>query len=228
VAITVVNQSHMPAAVHWHGIELESFPDGVPGWSGMGTSILPAIPPNDSLTVRFTPPRAGTFMYHSHFDELGQIGSGLYGSIVVLDTGATYDGITDRVLLISDDGPTTNLIRGPFPNALLNGSAQPAPIELLAGVTYRFRLINIRTDYPARIAILEGGKPLEWRLIAKDGMDVPPSQATMRPSTLTFAAGEIYDVVFTPRTWGNLTLEFGTPKVGPLAEQATRVPIQVR
>jgi len=228
VAITVVNQSHMPAAVHWHGIELESFPDGVPGWSGMGTSILPAIPPNDSLTVRFTPPRAGTFMYHSHFDELGQIGSGLYGSIVVLDKGATYDGITDRVLLISDDGPTTNLISGPFPNALLNGSAQPAPIELLAGVTYRFRLINIRTDYPARIAILEGGKPLEWRLIAKDGMDVPPSQATMRPSTLTFAAGEIYDVVFTPRTWGNLTLEFGAPKLGPLTEQATRVPIQVR
>ena len=228
VAITVVNQSHVPAAVHWHGIELESFPDGVPGWSGSGTSVLPAIPPNDSLTVRFTPPRAGTFMYHSHFDEFGQIGSGLYGSIVVLDEGDAYDGITDRVLLISDDGPTTNMIAGPFPKALLNGRAQPAPIEMLAGVTYRLRLINIRTDYPASISILEGGKPLEWRLIAKDGADLPASQATMRPSTLTFAAGEIYDVVFTPRTWGNLTLQFGAPNLGPLQEQATRVPIHVR
>jgi FtsP/CotA-like multicopper oxidase with cupredoxin domain len=228
VAITVVNQSHMPAAVHWHGIELESFPDGVPGWSGAGKTLLPAIAPNDSLTVRFTPPRAGTFMYHSHFDEFGQIGSGLYGSIVVVDKGQSYDGITDRVLLVSDAGPTANMLFGPFPKALLNGSAKPAPIELTAGVTYRLRLINIRTDYPANISILEGGKPLEWRLIAKDGADLPVSQATVRPSTLTFSAGEIYDVVFTPRTWGNLALEFGAPKIGPMEAQATRVPIQVR
>jgi FtsP/CotA-like multicopper oxidase with cupredoxin domain len=27
VAITIVNRSHEPASVHWHGIELESFPD---------------------------------------------------------------------------------------------------------------------------------------------------------------------------------------------------------
>jgi FtsP/CotA-like multicopper oxidase with cupredoxin domain len=103
VAITVVNQSQMPAAVHWHGIELDSYPDGVPGWSGSGSSVLPAIAPNDSLTVRFTPPRAGTFMYHSHFDEFGQIASGLYGSIVVLDRGKRYDSDTDRAG-VGDDG----------------------------------------------------------------------------------------------------------------------------
>ena len=34
VRITVVNHLDEPTAVHWHGIELESFPDGVPGWSG--------------------------------------------------------------------------------------------------------------------------------------------------------------------------------------------------
>jgi FtsP/CotA-like multicopper oxidase with cupredoxin domain len=191
VAITVVNRSQSPAAVHWHGIELESFPDGVPGWSGSGPSILPAIAPNDSLTVRFTPPRAGTFMYHSHFDEFGQIASGLYGSIVVLDHGKRYDGDTDRVLLLSDDGPTQNVIMGPFPQALLNGQSEPKPIELQMGVTYRFRLINIRTDYAATVSILEAGQPVTWRVVAKDGADLPPTQATMRPATLTFAAGEI-------------------------------------
>src|SRR6185295_1860079 len=41
VAVTIVNQSREPAAVHWHGIELESYPDGVPGWSGSGKTILP-------------------------------------------------------------------------------------------------------------------------------------------------------------------------------------------
>jgi len=228
VAITVVNQSAVPAAVHWHGIELESFPDGVPGWSGSGTSLLPAIPPNDSLTVRFTPPRAGTFMYHSHFDEFGQIASGLYGSIVVVEPGTRYDADTDRVMLFSDAGPTTNVIRGPFPGALLNGSAEPAPFDLRAGVSYRLRLINIRTDYPASLAILSGDQPVNWRVIAKDGADLPPSQATVRPAKLTFSAGEIYDVQFTPQAGSDLTLQFGTPQQGPIPGQSVKVPIRVR
>jgi len=228
VAITLVNRSQMPAAVHWHGIELDSYPDGVPGWSGTGSSVLPAIAPNDSLTVRFTPPRAGTFMYHSHFDEFGQIASGLYGSIVVLDRGKHYDGETDRVLVLSDDGPTQNLIRGPFPRALLNGQAQPNPMQLRSGVTYRFRLINIRTDYAATVSIFDDGEPAQWRVIAKDGADLPASQATMRAATLTFAAGEIYDVEFTPTTPGGLTLQFGAPKQGPIPGQATDVQVVVR
>jgi FtsP/CotA-like multicopper oxidase with cupredoxin domain len=228
VAITLVNRSQMPAAVHWHGIELDSYPDGVPGWSGTGSSVLPAIAPNDSLTVRFTPPRAGTFMYHSHFDEFGQIASGLYGSIVVLDRGKHYDGETDRVLVLSDDGPTQNLIRGPFPRALLNGQAQPNPMQLRSGVTYRFRLINIRTDYAATVSIFDDGEPAQWRVIAKDGAGLPASQATMRAATLTFAAGEIYDVEFTPTTPGSLTLQFGAPKQGPIPGQATDVQVVVR
>ena len=228
VAITVVNRSHMPAAVHWHGIELDSYPDGVPGWSGSGSSVLPAIAPNDSLTVRFTPPRAGTFMYHSHFDEFGQISSGLYGSIVVLDHGRRYDGDTDRVLVLSDDGPTRNLIRGPFPRALLNGESQPKPIQLRAGFTYRFRLINIRTDYEATVSMFDDEEPAEWRVVAKDGADRPASQATVRPATLTFAAGEIYDVEFTPTAPGILTLQFGAPRQGPIPGQATDVQVVVR
>jgi len=228
VAIALLNRSQMPAAVHWHGIELDSYPDGVPGWSGTGSSVLPAIAPNDSLTVRFTPPRAGTFMYHSHFDEFGQIASGLYGSIVVLDRGKHYDGETDRVLVLSDDGPTQNLIRGPFPRALLNGQAQPNPMQLRSGVTYRFRLINIRTDYAATVSIFDDGEPAQWRVIAKDGADLPASQATMRAATLTFAAGEIYDVEFTPTTPGSLTLQFGAPKQGPIPGQATDVQVVVR
>ena len=228
VAITVVNRSQAPAAVHWHGIELESFPDGVPGWSGSGTSLLPSIAPNDSLTVRFTPPRAGTFMYHSHFDEFGQISSGLYGSIVVVEAGKRYDGDTDRVMVLSDDGPTRNVIMGPFPKALLNGEGQPAPLELRAGVTYRFRLINIRTDYPARVMILDEGQPAEWRVVAKDGADLPPQQVKTGPAALMFAAGEIYDVEFTPRVGQALTFQFGNPQLGPIPKQETNVPVRVR
>jgi FtsP/CotA-like multicopper oxidase with cupredoxin domain len=228
VAITVVNHSAESAAVHWHGIELESFPDGVPGWSGGGRSVLDPIAPGDSLTVRFTPPRAGTFMYHSHFDELDQIASGLYGPIVVVNPGELYDADRDRVLLFSDAGPTANVIRGPFAPALLNGRAHPAPMELDAGATYRFRLINVRTDYMVALSLMQHGKPAEWRVVAKDGADLPASQASAGPANLTFAAGEIYDVEFTPRAPGQLTLRYDVPPGGPVSPQPREVAVRVR
>ena len=210
VAITVVNKSHEPAAVHWHGIELESFPDGVPGWSGQGDNILPSIPPRDSITVRFTPPRAGTFMYHSHFNEMQQIASGLFGTILVLDRGHRYDPDVDRVLLLSDPRAASTERRGPF-LPLLNGQAQPEPMELRAGVTYRFRLINIRSNAPVALALLDGVQPAEWRPVAKDGADLPAAQAIPRPAQLIFGPGEIYDYEFTPRAPGELKLRFGFP-----------------
>ena len=210
MAITIVNRSHEPAAVHWHGIELESFPDGVPGWSGSGDRLLPAILPGDSLTVRFTPPRAGTFMYHSHFNELQQITLGLYGAILVLEPGQVDDPETDRVLLLSDAGATPNPRLGPFARAMLNGRVEPEPMRLRAGTTYRFRIVNIRSDYAVSLGLLDSeGQPVEWRHVAKDGADLPPAQAALRPARLLSEVGEIYDFEFTPRSPGRLTLRFG-------------------
>jgi len=212
VAITILNRSHEPAAVHWHGIELESFPDGVPGWSGSGDKLLPAILPGDSLTVRFTPPRAGTFMYHSHFNEHQQITHGLYGVILVLEPGRVHDPETDRVLLWSDEGATINPRLGPFARAMLNGRVEPEPIWLRAGATYRFRLINIRSDFPVSLALVDsGGRPVEWRHVATDGADLPPAQVSIRPARLLLFVGEIYDFEFTPRSEGRWTLRFGFP-----------------
>ena len=71
------------------------------------------------------------------------------------------------------------------------------------------RLINIRTDYIVALALLDHGRPARWRLVAKDGADLPETQASVRPAELTFAPGEIYDVEYTPRSAGRLTLRFG-------------------
>jgi len=211
VAINIVNKSRDHAAVHWHGIELQSYPDGVPGWSGAGKTILPAIKPGDSLTVRFTPPRAGTFMYHSHFNELQQITSGLYGPIVVVEPGQKFNPETDRVLLFSEGGPTTNLITGPFAPMFLNGQAEPAPMDLKAGVKYRFRLIGITGDSPIEFKFAAGDKPVEWRAVARDGMNLPASQMTTVPAVLFFGPGQIYDFEYTPKTAGDLAIQFGVP-----------------
>lgn len=63
--ITVVNRLREATAVHWHGIELESYYDGVPGFSGATGRVTPLIAPGDSFTVRFTPPRRHVHLSHA-------------------------------------------------------------------------------------------------------------------------------------------------------------------
>src|SRR5215217_9307051 len=60
VSITVVNELPEATAVHWHGIELESYFDGVADYSGHARHVAKAIAPGDSFVARFTPPRSGT------------------------------------------------------------------------------------------------------------------------------------------------------------------------
>jgi FtsP/CotA-like multicopper oxidase with cupredoxin domain len=215
VAITIVNHAQERAAVHWHGIELESYPDGVPDWSGSKGHILPSVGARDSITIRFTPPRAGTFMYHSHFDEATQITGGLYGPIIVLDSGQKFDPETDRVLVFGVAGHATNVIVGPFPNYVMNGKTQPEAMNLTAGKRYRFRVINISDDGPLVLSLNAGGKPAQWRAVARDGATLPERQATFRPAALIFDPGQIYDFEFTPQAAGEMELKFGPPPPPP-------------
>jgi FtsP/CotA-like multicopper oxidase with cupredoxin domain len=83
VEIEVVNKLHGPTAIHWHGIELESYYDGVPGWSG-DKQITPPIAPGSSFVARMVPPRAGTFISHTHWHDEYQLTNGIYGPLIVL------------------------------------------------------------------------------------------------------------------------------------------------
>src|SRR5215218_2124845 len=199
VAVTIVNRSHDKAAIHWHGIELESFPDGVPNWSGAGRTTLPLIASHDSLTVRFTPPRAGTFIYHSHANEMQQISSGLYGALVVTEPGQPRDPERDKIVLFSDGGPWVNFLRPP-PPTMVNGRVDAPPLELKAGVPTRLRLINIHSDFVLNLALLDGEGTTQWRVLAKDGAELAASQTTPRPATLQMSAGQTYDVEVTAST----------------------------
>ncbi|MEP7067083.1 MAG: multicopper oxidase domain-containing protein [Gemmatimonadota bacterium] len=205
VAITIVNQSHEAAAVHWHGIELESLPDGVPGLSGSGTTTIPFIMPGDSFTVRFTAPRAGTFMYHSHSNEMQQVSSGLYGAIIVRDdTAAARD---EHTLLFSDDGPFTNFFEI-GPPTLLNGKLHPDTIDVRAGQATRLRLINIRAENSIDMTLERDGAPVLWRMIAKDGAALPAHQIRERPATLSTNPGETYDFEITAEKPGVMFLKY--------------------
>lgn len=215
VAVTIVNHASDHASVHWHGIELESYPDGVPGWSGSGNSILPSINPGDSITVRFTPPRAGTFMYHSHFNEAQQMGAGLYGPIIVLEPGQKFDPETDKVLFFGTAGTLRNVVKGPFPDYLMNGKEHPEAMDLKTGTRYRFRVLNLAGDIPLLISFERGDAPITWRAVAKDGYTLPDVQATERPARFLSDPGEIHDFEYTPSAARELALKYGAPPPPP-------------
>jgi FtsP/CotA-like multicopper oxidase with cupredoxin domain len=202
-SIEVINRSPEPTAVHWHGIELESYYDGVAGWSGTPGRIAPAIRPGKRFEVRLTPRRAGTFMYHTHLDELRQQYGGLIGALVVLEPGEKWDTSRDLVFLLSDGVPG---------RIYINGSLTPAPKELEVGKTYRLRIADIAVFRQAlSVRLVRDSALVSWRPIAKDGFTLPKAQATMRPSVVNLPSGETADFEFTPDRAGELLLEVGLP-----------------
>jgi len=208
VAVTLVNEIDSETSIHWHGIELESFNDGVPGWSGGdGGPLLPAVKPGETLTVKFTPPRAGTFIYHTHGHDRRQLSSGLYAALIVVEPGHKFDPEIDRVFLLGGSGPGSPAIE-------VNRSTNPPPLLLRAGVKYRFRFINITPNFNAVVWLRGDGAPLQWKPIAKDGADLPPAQMGMRAAKQLVSVGETYDYEYEPSAPGEFRLEFARP-AGP-------------
>jgi FtsP/CotA-like multicopper oxidase with cupredoxin domain len=206
VEITVVNQLHESTAVHWHGMELESYYDGVVGWGTDGRRITPAIQPGESFLVRFTPPRAGTFIYHTHLNDEVQLGGGLYGALIVLDPGVQFDWAHDHIFIVSRGG--ADELKSP---RLLNGSAaDPPTLYWQKGQRNRLRLIDITANNPALFSLEGSSGVIQWRPVAKDGADLPTNQAVMQDSRQLLFEGETYDFEFEPREPESLRLEVGS------------------
>jgi manganese oxidase len=219
VGITVVNELQEPTAVHWHGIELDSYYDGVAGFAGTPGHIAPAIAPADSFEARFTPPRAGTFIYHTHVDETRQQRAGLSGALIVLEPGETWDPATDITVLLTTPRRAAEQNR-----ILLNGSLEPAPLELEAGRRHRIRIINIHTYRPSmRVTVRQDTTLVQWRSLAKDGADLPPDRRTMGPAALQPGNGETFDFELIPQAAGELRLDVVTGVGIPLAHMLLRV-----
>lgn len=75
VEITVVNKLAQDTGIHWHGVPVPFAMDGVPMVS------QPPIAPNDQFVYRWIAPQAGTYMYHSHYNDIDQ--DTIVGMIIV-------------------------------------------------------------------------------------------------------------------------------------------------
>jgi FtsP/CotA-like multicopper oxidase with cupredoxin domain len=199
--VTVLNHLNEPTIIHWHGLELDSYYDGVMG-GGSGTQATPVVVPGESFTARFTPTRAGTFIYHTHAANANQLSGGIYGPLIVLEPGKAYDPEHDKVLVIGSHD------LGFFATKItLNGTEKPAPIVLQRGTEYRFRVINIAPELRADLLLGSKDQPSNWLAIAKDGATLPSRLTKTGEAKLHIVSGETYDFKFTPDTAGEIPLE---------------------
>jgi manganese oxidase len=222
VDIRVTNRLAEPTSIHWHGLELESYFDGVPGVGRRLSQVTPPILPGGTFVAQMTPPRAGTFIYHTHWAHETQLPRGLYGPLLVVEPDEAFDVEHQKVLLVS-----AGELWWTTPEVLLNGSRTPESMELKLGETYRLRFINISPSLDVTVNLGTAEADLEWRAVAKDGFELPPSQRRLAPARLVFSVGETYDFEFTPQATGTYRLRVRTNFSDDPAAEAVAV-VQVR
>lgn len=145
VRIYVTNKLPEPTTVHWHGMIVPAGMDGVAGLTQR------AIPVGKTYRYELTMSRAGTFMYHPHFDEMTQIALGMVGMIVVHPRKAPARRVRDYALM-SHEWMIPIGSRRPNPLAMsdfnvltFNSKAFPATEPLVAelGDLVRIRIGNL-------------------------------------------------------------------------------------
>ena len=92
--IFVKNEMKEETSVHWHGILLPGFQDGVPYLNS------PPIKSGTEYKFEFPVKQSGTYWYHSHTGLQEQ--RGVYGSIVIQPKEQTLDYDYDQTVVLSD------------------------------------------------------------------------------------------------------------------------------
>ena len=194
VRVYVTNRLSAPTTVHWHGIIL---PNGMDGVGGLNQR---AIHQGETFKYAWTFRQHGTFMYHSHHDEMTQMGMGLMGMIVVhprRPSGSRPD--RDFAIMLSEWKVVPGTAR-PNPNEMtdfniltMNGRCYPGTEALVAKqgerVRIRFGNLSAMDHHPIH---LHGHA---FKIVATDGGDIPAS-AQWPETTVLVPVGSTRDVEF--------------------------------
>lgn len=193
VRIYVTNKLGEPTAVHWHGILLPNGMDGVKGLTQEG------IQPGDTFVYEFTLKQHGTHMYHSHGDEMTQMGMGTMGFFIIHPKKPAQKIDRDYALFLNEWFVEPGSAR-PDPNVMedfniftFNSKAYPGTDALwaLAGERVRIRLANVgQESHPIH---LHGHN---FKVVATDGGDIPIS-AQWPETTVEVFPGQTRAVEFT-------------------------------
>ncbi|HEX2731535.1 MAG TPA: copper oxidase [Polyangiaceae bacterium] len=195
--VVVYLTNRLPAATtaHWHGVYVPN------GMDGVGGLTQRAIEPGETYRYEWTFRQQGTFMYHSHHDEMTQMALGLMGMIVVHPRKPEPDQIVDRdfCILLSEWAIKTGAKR-PDPNEMtdfnvltMNARVFPGtePLVCKQGERVRIRLGNLSAmdHHPIH---LHGH---HFKVTATDGGRIPVS-AQLPETTVLVPTGTTREIQF--------------------------------
>ena len=195
VRIYVTNRLIAPTSVHWHGFLI---PNGMDGVGGLNQK---AIQPGETYRYEFVLGQHGTLMFHSHHDEMTQMGMGLTGMVVVHPRKRAPPVDRDFVLLLHEWRIDAGAKR-PNPNEMtefnvltINGKAFPgtAPLVVKTGQRVRIRIGNLSAmdHHPFHI------HGLAFKVTETDGGQIPPSAQKPETSVLV-AVGQTRTIEMNP------------------------------
>src|SRR4029450_8097962 len=194
VRIYVTNRLPEPTSVHWHGILLPNGMDGVCGLTPRPTHS--AKPFRYEFALR----QSGTYMYHSHFDEMLQMGMGMMGLFVIHPRKAETPRIDrDFAIMLSEWAikpgtrkPDTTVMND-FNVLTMNGMVFPAPAPLVArtGQRVRIRLGNLgaTSHHPIHI------HGYNFKITGTDGGRIPDA-GQWPETTVLVPVGTTRDIEF--------------------------------
>jgi FtsP/CotA-like multicopper oxidase with cupredoxin domain len=201
VRIYVTNRLPEPTTVHWHGMIIPAGMDGVAGLNQR------PIPPGETYVYEFLLKHAGTFMYHSHFDEMTQIALGMTGMFVVHPKRLVGPKVDRDFVLMSHEWRIDVGAKRPNPNEMtdfnvltFNSKSFPAtqPLLMRTGERVRIRFGNLSPmeHHPIH---LHG---LNFVVTETDGGHVPPS-AQYPETTVLVPVGTTRVIEFVPTEPGD-------------------------
>jgi manganese oxidase len=194
VRIYVTNNLPENTSIHWHGVLVPSGMDGVAGLSQKN------IEPGETYKYEFRLRQHGTYMYHSHSDDMTQIALGMMGMFVIHPRTPTGPKADRDFVLMSSEWRIDVGTRRPVPiemtdfNVLtFNGRSFPGTAPLVAKygdrVRIRFGNLSPMEHHPIH---LHG---FYWKITEMDGLQLPET-AQQFGSTVLVAVGQTRTVEF--------------------------------
>lgn len=184
VRFYVTNKLPESTAVHWHGLFLPSGMDGVSGLTQK------PIRPGETFLYEFALSQHGTFMYHSHGDEMTQVGLGAMGFFIIHPrTPAEPPADRDYAVFLNEWSVSPGA-KTPDPSVMsdfniftFNGRAYPGTQALTAKIGEKVRIRFANAGQESHPIHLHGHS---FDITATDGGPIPPSARWPETTVVVF------------------------------------------
>ena len=194
VRIYVTNRLPEATTVHWHGLLLPN------GMDGVGGLTQKAIQPGETFKYEFTIHQSGTNMYHSHHDEMTQMGLGMTGLFIIHPRRPRHPPVDRDFAIMLHEWRIDPGAKRPNPNEMtdfnvltMNARVFPgtAPLVVRTGDRVRIRIGNLSAmdHHPIH---LHG---YHFRITETDG-GLVPEQAQDTETTVLVPVGSTRTIEF--------------------------------